>query len=604
MGRYVSNISEIILDAIDLEQLISDYVPLKRAGTNVKGLCPFHNEKTPSFVVSKEKQFYHCFGCGASGNAIGFIMAIENLDFLDAIEKLADRANLDLDQYLDTSNQQQKKTFKPENKSQKKKYQEISKHAARFFYKNLKESEEAKAYLNNRSISAETIQTFGLGYAKDEWSSLLDYLARPPYSASELEAVGLVIKKDKSKGYYDRFRGRIMFPIIDVQGKVVAFGGRIMGDGQPKYLNSPETPIFNKSNTLYNLNLAKNVLNEEKTLIVVEGYMDVISLYQAGIKNVVATLGTALTSQHGRLLKRYADDIIIAYDSDNAGQKATERSVDILEKANLNVRVLQLTDGLDPDEYLKKYGVETLRKKLRKSLSYVDYQIHLLRNTYNLDFEEDRRRFYSACVSLIKPMDDSALKDKYMREIAKWSHMPEEAVRRDMYKQKKEAEPVRQQTRTKKRSKIFMIETRLLYLALLNKQSFDKIFELVNFEDVQDAGIRKILKFLTGYYQVMDSFNIESCIDHLGIDEIKFIQLVLEKSIQPENEDRELQVNCKNFEMEVLNQKIIQLMNRIMTVKEHDEISDAEKEKHLKTLNLKLVELKKEQAQLMKALGR
>ncbi|MBN2794177.1 MAG: DNA primase [Clostridia bacterium] len=605
MGKYVSNISEIILDAIDLEQLISEYVPLKRAGTNLKGLCPFHNEKTPSFVVSKEKQYYHCFGCGASGNAIGFIMAVENLDFLDAIERLADKGRIDLSQYLEQPEKQIKTSTPIQNPSQKKKYYEISKHAARFFYANLKKSDTAKAYIQKRGLTEETIKTFGLGYAPDEWRSLLDYLGKPPYTPEELETCGMVIKKENKNDYYDRFRDRLIFPIIDVQGRVIGFGGRIMGEGQPKYLNSPETPIFNKSNTLYNLNLAKNVLNEEKVLIVVEGYMDVIALYQAGIKNVVATLGTALTSQHGRLLKRYADEIIIAYDSDTAGQKATERSVEILEAANLRVRVLQLTDGLDPDEYLKKYGLEILQTKLKKALSFTDYKIHLLRQSFNLNYEDDRRRFYEQCVALIKPMPESALKDKYVKDLAKWTRLSEESVRKDVFKASQDkTQNQKSATRNIKRSKTFIIETRLLYLALLNKESFDKIFELVDFDGIQDFRVKKIFKFLIGYYQVLERFSIEDCIDHLSIDEIKFIQLLLEKSIAAENLDREIQLNSINFKIEVLNQEIIMILNEIMVMKETDEISEIERETYLKALNLRLVELKKKQAELIKALGR
>lgn len=603
MGRYVSNISEIIIDAVDLEALISEYVQLKRAGSNVKGLCPFHNEKTPSFVVSNQKGYYHCFGCGASGNAIGFVMAIENMDFLDAIEFLAEKVNLDLEQYRDKSNTGQK-NYKPQDKDLKKKYFEITNHAARFFYMNLKKNETAKNYFSNRGINEATIKSFGLGYAPDEWRDLLDYLAKPPYTAEELEKVGLVIKKEKSSGYYDRFRDRVMFPIIDVQGKVVGFGGRIMGDGQPKYLNSPETPVFNKSNTLYNLNLAKNELRDDRTLIVVEGYMDVIAMYQSGIKNVVATLGTALTPQHGRLLKRYADEIIIAYDSDEAGQKATRRSVEILEQANLSVRVLMLTDGLDPDEYIKKYGVDTMRTKLKKAMGYLDYQIKLLRDEHNLDYEDDRRRFYDACVELLKPMAESSLKAKYVEDLARWTHRDIDAVKRDVFKVEEVQQTYQPKTQSKKLNKVKMIETRIMYLALLSKQNFDKIFKLVQFEDIQDPLIKKVMNFLKGYYHVMDTFKLEDCIDHLGIDEIKYIQLVLDKSIEPANVEKEIQMNSMHFENEVINQKLIKVMNRRLFIKESDELSDLERDNQLKQLDVILARLKDEQKQLIKALGR
>lgn len=603
MGRYVSNISEIMMDAIDIESVISEYVQLKRAGTNVKGLCPFHNEKTPSFVVSKDKQFYHCFGCGASGNVIKFVMEIENMDFLDALEFLAEKAHMDLEQYREQDNNS--RNYQPQNRDEKKKYFEIMGHAARFFFVNMKKKDHAKQYFLNRGISEETMKRFGLGYAEDAWDGLLKYLARPPYTAEELEKVGLVIKKESS-GFYDRFRDRVMFPIIDVQGKVVGFGGRIMGDGQPKYLNSPETPIFNKSNTLYNLNLAKNELNEKKQLIVVEGYMDVIALYQSGIKNVVATLGTALTPLHGRLLKRYADEIIIAYDSDDAGQKATARSVEILEPAGLHVRVLMLTDGLDPDEYIKKYGVDTLMKKINNAMSYVDYKLKLLRGKYNLDFEDGRRRFYDNAKLLIKPMREGALKGKYVTELAKWTHMPEDAIRREVtnYNQNQESQGMQRPQQQKKHSKLLIIETRLLYLSLISQQNFDKIFKLVKFDKFQNARVKKLMNFLKGYYQVLDRFSLEDCIDHLDIEDIQYVQKLIEKSIEPIDNEREILFQTKQFKSEIIQQLIIQTMNRIMLIKETDELTLDEKEKHLKDMSIKLVELQKEQKEIMKALGR
>jgi len=605
MGKYVNDVVEAVLDHVDLEQLISGYVPLKRAGTNVKGLCPFHNEKTPSFVVSSEKRIYHCFGCGASGNAIGFIMAIENLDFLDALEHLAEKVHMDLEPYLEKQDKQSIQKAS-QDKNQKKVYQEISKHSARFFYHQLKSSDMAMSYLLDRGISQETIKNFGLGYAPEGWQNLINYLAKPPYSVKDLEAVGLVINKENTSRYYDRFRDRIMFPIIDVQGKVIAFGGRIIGEGQPKYLNSPETMIFNKSNTLYNLNLAKNVLSEERTLIVMEGYMDVIALYQAGIKNVVATLGTALTSQHARLIKRYADKIIIAYDSDEAGQRATKRSVEILEKADLEVKVMLLTDGLDPDEYLKKYGVDVLKERLKKAYSYVDYQIHLFKEDNDLDYEEGRRHFYLQCVDLLKPLKESAIKNEYIKTVAKWSYMDVDTIKKDVHngQQDNQQVAVQGQKRQKKHSKRFKLEVRLLYLALLNKQSFDKIFELIDFKAFEDARIKKILIFLKGYYHVMTAFDVEACIDHLSIDEIKFIQRVLEGSIKPENVDREIQVNCKNFDYEVLGGQIIRLSNQMMRLKEADNISQQDKDEQLKSYQRQLMALKSEQSKQLRALGR
>lgn len=608
MARYVNNISEIILDSVDIKQVVSGYVELKRAGANVKGLCPFHSEKTASFVVSEEKQMYHCFGCGAAGNSIGFVMAIENLDFLDAIQLLADMGNVDLEQHLEQSINS--KPYVPENKDLKKKYYEITKHAARFFYSNLKKSEEALEYFKNRGISEETIKKFGLGYIPDEWSSLLDYLARPPFTANELEVTGLVIAKNEKKGYYDRFRARIMFPILDVHNKVVGFGGRIIGDGQPKYLNSPETPIFHKSNTLYNLNLAKNELSKSKTLIVVEGYMDVIALYQSGIKNVVATLGTALTESHGKLLHRYAEEIIIAYDSDEAGQKATQRSVLILEKSRLKVKVLQLTDGLDPDDFIRKFGVDKLRDKLANSLSFTDYQLKLLKVKHDLDYEDGRRSYVTDAIEVVKKVNDSVLRDYYIKKVSKSTHIDEDIISKAVF-----TKPITNQEQNgnrnmdfqlgkKKKSKTFVIETRLLYLALCNKKNFDRIFELISFEDIQSLVVKKIMIFLTGYYQVIDKFILEECIDHLSIDEIKYIQQVLEHSVEPLDENKEVRMSAKTFESESLNNKIIKLMNLIISIKESDDISEIERDNKLKELNAKLTELKLTQVRIIKELGR
>lgn len=613
MPRYVSNISEIILDAVDVQQIVSEYVQLKRAGANVKGLCPFHNEKSPSFVVSQEKQMYHCFGCGAAGNAIGFVMAIENLDFLDAIELLADRAHIDLEQYVERNNNSPE--YKPENKDLKAKYYEINKHAARFFYSNLKKSNEAQDYFKNREISDETIRKFGLGYAFDEWNELLNYLAKPPYTKEELETVGLIISKKEKNGYYDRFRGRVMFPIIDVHGKVVGFGGRILNDGQPKYLNSPETPIFNKSNTLYNLNLAKNELSQNKTLIVVEGYMDVIALYQRGIKNVVATLGTALTGLHGRLLKRYAEEIILAYDSDEAGQKATIKGVEILEKSNLKVKVLQLPNGLDPDDYIKQFGVDKFNEKIMSSINYADYKLKLLKGEHNLDYEDGRMRFVADAIEVIKNIEGSVAKEHYCQKISKWTRVDEAIIKRGVFSQSNKSanQPKLQnynqqnQQPIRKLNKSVIIETRLMYLSLLNKRNFDRIFELISFEDIQDKRVKKIMTFLIGYYQVIDKFSIEECIDHLGIEEIKYIQKVLKHSIanlDEESEKKEILANAKTFESEVLDNKIVKLMNLIISIKESDDISDIERNKNLKLLNTKLVEFKQSQERIMKELGR
>ena len=335
MGRqYVDGISEIIIDKVDILEIVSSYLPVKRTGKNYKALCPFHHEKTPSFVITEDRQMYHCFGCGESGNALSFVMKMENLDFLDAIAFIADRYNIDLQPYrIEQENQ--------ESRQEQEDLLEINKTVAKGFYNELKKNKGAFDYLIGREISPETLRKFGVGFAPEEWDFVYRNLKKQ-FGESRLLKSGLIIKRDTSSGYYDRFRNRIMFPIFDIRGRVIGFGGRVMDDSQPKYLNSPDTPVFNKSFHLYGMNYAKNHLDDQKRLIVVEGYMDVISLFDHGIRNVAASLGTALTEGHGKLIDRYAKEVVLLYDSDQAGIKATRRAIDVLSPFSLKIKVLSL----------------------------------------------------------------------------------------------------------------------------------------------------------------------------------------------------------------------------------------------------------------------
>ncbi len=591
--KYINNISEIIISSVDIEDIISEYVDLKRAGSNLKGLCPFHNEKTPSFVVSKDKQLYHCFGCGESGNVISFVMKKKNMDFLDAIEYLAEIGRVDLNDYLDKSSNY-KENYIP--REQKKNLHDLMKYAARFYYHNLSNNENAKKYLYDRAIDEITIKKFGLGYARDSWDDILKYLTSGKFTEKQILDAGLIIKKEKNNGYYDRFRDRIIFPIIDVQNKVIGFGGRIIGNGMPKYLNSPETVLFNKSNTLYNLNLAKNELKEEKTLIIVEGYMDVISLYSKGIKNVVATLGTALTKSHGRLLKRYADTVIISYDSDQAGIKATERSVEILKDTGLTIKILTLTDGLDPDEYIKKYGVDVFRTKIKKAKTYVDYKLHLLKEKYALEYETDRQKFYMEAKELLAIMPANAIREKYIEDISKWTYMSLESIRMDLKNTSNTSSQV--VNKKVKLNKLTMIETRLLYLSLMSKKNYNKIFGYIEFDDIKNNYVKKALKFLLGYYSVNDQFDITKCIDHLDLNTMKYIKLVLEKSIQSTSE-KEVDTTIFYFKQEVIQRNITIIINHIAKINQSDELSDEEKKEKLDVLNKLLMENKERQKNII-----
>lgn len=395
--------------ANEIIDVISEYISLKPRGKNFFGLCPFHNEKTPSFSVDPQKQLYHCFGCGEGGNVFNFIMAQERLDFIEAVKFLAERKGISLPGSLD----------KAEDEEAKRKRQElykINRAAALFYHQNLlsKEGIHALEYLRSRGIANKTIITFGLGYAPDSWNATMDYLINQGFDKDLLIQIGLVVEKGDST--YDRFRNRIMFPIIDHRDRVVGFGGRVMDDSLPKYLNSSESPIFNKSSILFGLNLAKRQRPVDH-IIIVEGYLDVIALYEYGFHNVVASLGTALTQDQAKLLRRYTPNIYIAYDGDAAGQRATARGLDILKDAGCIVKVIKLPKGMDPDDILREHGVEYFNKLINNAVPLTDYKLEQLRSVYDLDNSEDKVEFATKAAEILVEVDNPLERDVYIQKL-------------------------------------------------------------------------------------------------------------------------------------------------------------------------------------------
>ncbi len=388
-----------VLEKTDIVDLVSMYSKLKRVGNRFQCLCPLHNDKkTPSFSISPDKQLFHCFGCGAGGNAIHFVMAKEGLDFMDALKLLAERANVP---FPDTRTQRNAGSV-----DRKKRIYEINKVAARFFYDTLK-SERGRAGLNYfraRNITPATIKKFGLGYAPDGWESLITHMRERGYHPKELEAAGLAVIRGNGT-YYDKFRARVMFPIIDVRGNIIGFGGRVLGGGEPKYLNSPETAVFKKSQNLFGLNFAKN--DNSGRILVMEGYMDVISLHQSGITNAVASLGTAFGEEHARLLKKYTTHAVLCYDADEAGQKAADRAGEILVNADIKTRVLVVNDGKDPDEYINKNGADMFRVLIERAKPYTEYKIDKIKQQYNLDDDMEKVEFTQAAAEVIAGIKSS-----------------------------------------------------------------------------------------------------------------------------------------------------------------------------------------------------
>lgn len=407
---------------VDIVDVVAGYVKLRPASGSLKGLCPFHHEKTPSFDVSPVKQLYHCFGCGAGGGVVDFIMRIENLDYVDALRFLADKYNVVLqeDQTANTGRQ-------AEQHELRKRLLELNKRAARFFYDTFcaDAGEAARAYAQKRGLDSKTIVKYGIGCAPDQWAALTDKLRADGFTDEELVQSGMVIKKD-SGAMYDRFRNRLMFPIIDVRGNVIGFGGRALDDGV-KYLNSPETPVFHKGYQLFGLNVAKNIGLKEG-LVLVEGYMDAVSLHQRGITNVVAGLGTALTPDHAKLLKRYASEVYICYDSDEAGKKAAMRAIDILAAEGNKLRVVEVTGAKDPDEYIQQKGVESFRELMKTAKPAVGYKIAQLRKQYDLTDVGSQIEYVQAVAELLSALESAVERDAYMKRVAADSGIDENAV--------------------------------------------------------------------------------------------------------------------------------------------------------------------------------
>lgn len=421
----IKDIIEEIKSRSDIVKVISDYIKVQQSGINYKGLCPFHGEKTPSFYINTSKQIYKCFGCGEGGDVINFIMKIENLEFMDAVKLLAKDCGIEINTNMDEQSKIRMEKVK--------KIQDINTEAARYYFSNLiKEKNYGYEYLRRRGLDDKIIKKFGLGYAPKAWTNLMEYLISKGYDKETLVGCGLVTYKKDGNKYYDRFINRVIFPIFDYRGNVIGFGGRVLDDSLPKYLNSPDTLAFNKKYNLYGLNFARKNITD-RTVILVEGYMDLISLYQYGIRNVCATLGTALTIDQGNLLKRYVDTVVISYDSDDAGVKATLRATDILTSVGINVKVLDLKDVKDPDEFIRKYGLEGYQKSIADAVHYIRYKIVKCKENYDLSKDEQRLKFTKESTKIIKALKSPVDIDYYINFLSSESKISVESLKKEVY---------------------------------------------------------------------------------------------------------------------------------------------------------------------------
>ncbi|MGN9160300.1 DNA primase [Clostridium sulfidigenes] len=478
---FSEEIIQKIKEENDIVDIVSEVVTLKKTGKNYLGRCPFHNEKTPSFTVSSEKQIYKCFGCGEAGNVISFVMKTRNMAFPEAVKLLGEKVGI----VVDDADSPGKSSAT--NEKFKRMY-DINIQAARYFYTNLKRFKAPYEYLKGRGITDETIKKFGIGFSLDNWQGIRSYLKQRGFSEEEILELGLTTKNEKGN-IYDRFRNRIIFPVFNVSGRVIGFGGRVLDDSKPKYLNSPETPIFHKGTNLYGLNLAiKN--NPARTVIMVEGYMDVISLSQQGVTNVVATLGTALTEGQCKLLKRYIDTVIVSFDSDVAGQNATIRGLEILQKSGFDLKILQIPSGKDPDEFIRSYGREKFLNLVDGALPIIDFKLRMAEKGIDFSKQEMVIKYLKRVVSVLKYLDPLE-KAVYIKQVSEKSGIGEEAIMESLDKNpNKSIENNKNHNINRKFGQKLYLEPgfvraeRTVLSLALDKRLSDKIFSNVSEDDL------------------------------------------------------------------------------------------------------------------------
>lgn len=553
------NIVDEIKSRCNIVDVIGRVVPLKKTGSNYKGVCPFHNEKTPSFVVSESKQIFTCFGCGATGDVIAFVRRYYNLEFRGAVEMLAREYGINLDGVF-------------RNSRDKDELYEINRQTARYFYRSMREKpNKGYTYMRNRGISDETLNIFGIGYADGEWTSLYDFLKSKGITEKKMMELGLI---SNSKGrYFDKFRDRVVFPIINTAGKVIGFGGRAVGDVEPKYLNSQESSVFQKKNNLYGLNLTRNDIGREDAIILVEGYMDVVSLYQAGIRNVSASLGTALTENQARLIKRYTRNVILSYDADQAGQNAAMRGIDILYKEGCRAKVLKVTEGKDPDEFVKKNGKSAFHELVAGALSYGDFKLSFTKAKYDMTNEEQRLDFLKEAVGILQSMKPVEA-DFYIKKLAKDTGISEGAIRfeysgNNSQEKKMPLNIGTSAVETDNNNDVPLVEQDLIKLMLID----DKYVKLP--EDVEDIAFvstagRNIYRCLVSSDDGHRPFDINRLKDILDADMTEALDVITSKIIPEGREDSIYHECLERIRVNELKKKEAEIIARLSMADEEE----------------------------------
>lgn len=575
MVRYDSGLIEEIKANINIVDVISSYVVLKRQGRNYFGLCPFHNEKSPSFSVSESKQIFHCFGCGVGGDVVGFLKKIENIEFKEAIEILAERANITLPK-IDVSEEERERLLL------KDKVYEINKIAAQFFHNNLygQNAKQAQDYVKKRKMDNATLKKFQIGFSGN-FDDLYKELKEKGFSDEEIYESKLVLKS-KTGMPIDAFKKRLMFPIRDVKERVIAFGGRALDDSKPKYINSPDTICYNKGRNLYALNVAKKT--ERDYFIMVEGYMDAVSLHQRGIDNAVASLGTALTEAQGRLLKRYKSKIIIGYDSDSAGQGATMRGLDILQNLGYDIRVLQLEGAKDPDEFVTKYGSGKFELYLKNAISLVEFKVKNLKQNLDLEQANDKIKFLNEVSKILLATKNKFEKEVYIEKVSEEYGISKEAIYAELnkleYANSKGQQVLdrrntvqRQVSNLKKEdTSIDTSRENLLILLLINEgvQVYKRVKEKILLDDIKNQENRKIVKIL---YEELQKGDISNVIGLFENDEetLSHVTYILSKALDINDIDKAIEDLISKFSKERLQKEKSEILRKLLEGKLEEE---------------------------------
>lgn len=498
---YPEDLIEEIRMKNDIVDVISGYVRLQKKGSSYFGLCPFHNEKSPSFSVSRDKQMYYCFGCGAGGNVFTFLMEYENFSFVEAVKFLADRAGVELPEMEYSKAAREKADLKAT-------ILEINKTAAKYFYAQLKSprGEQAYTYLKDRALSDEMITAFGLGYSNKYSNDLYQYLRKKGYSEDLIRQAGLV-NTDERQGVYDKFWNRVMFPIMDVNNRVIGFGGRVMGDAKPKYLNSPETVVFDKSRNLYGLNRART--SKKAYFLLCEGYMDVIALHQAGFTNAVASLGTALTPGHASLIKRYVQEVYLTYDSDDAGTRAALRAVPILKEAGIAAKVIRMDPYKDPDEFIKNLGAEEFEKRIHAARNGFLFSLEMLERDFDMDSPEGKTAFFNEAARRLIGFEDELERSNYIEAVARTYKVSEESLKKLVVKTAVKEGMAKPLTRPKqapgsekpREDGILTSQKVLLTWMIDNRKLFEIISRYISPRDFTEDLYQTVAELLYGQYE-------------------------------------------------------------------------------------------------------